>query len=132
MKYAFSETWTLKTRQLAVDLGFGHVLSDRIAVIVSQGSKTRRTLARIHALGKAMQTGLNTQPFYTIELVSEKFHKLSEEEQLKVLIHELMHVPKAFGGGLVPHKGHISQTQVDKLYHTYRGRLRTSEELKND
>jgi len=119
MKYSYSSVWTGRTRGLAQDLGFTHIQAERIAVIESTGSKARRTLARIHGMGKAMQEGLQQTPFYTIELVTEKFNKLSEEEKIKTLIHELLHIPQAFGGGLLGHRHHVTHANVEEHFRRY-------------
>ncbi len=112
MKYAFSETHTFKARELAKKLNYSHIFLDRIACIVSKGTKTKRTVARIHTLGKAMQLGMSEKPFYVIELM-EPFFKESEEEQTKTLIHELMHIPHNFGGGFRHHKPFVSKKKVE-------------------
>lgn len=92
-----------KVTDIIDKLGLSHIQKDRIACIRSKGSGARRTVARCHALPRIMQKGLNCDAFYAIEVLSEKFDKLSEEEQLKTLIHELLHIPKAFGGGFRYH-----------------------------
>lgn len=116
MKYAFSLEWTARAKDLAKRLDMGHVDHERVAVIVSKGSKTRRTIARIHGFPKAIQVGMQVKPFYTIELISEKFFRQSEEEQTKTLIHELLHIPATFGGGFRHHKTHVNHSTVDAAY----------------
>ncbi len=60
-----------------------------------------------------MQLGMQQKPFYTIELITEKFDRLPEDEKTKTLIHELLHVPAAFGGGFRHHKTHVNHHTVD-------------------
>ncbi len=114
VKYEYSEEWTLKALELAEKLGYRHIVKDRVACIKSRGSKTRRTIARIHALGKVMQLGMKQQPFYTIELISEKFDRQSQDEKLKTIIHELMHIPHSFGGGFRHHRPFVNRKTVDR------------------
>ena len=45
-----------------------------------------------------MQKAMNVQAFYALEFISERFDRLDKEEQIKVIIHELMHIPATFGG----------------------------------
>ncbi len=100
-------------------LNWNHVLLEHVAFIRSTGSKARRTLARCHALGKAMQIGMGRKKgFYLIEVISEKFDKLPVDEQLKVVIHELMHIPKSFGGGFI-HHDKVHEDSVEKAYNYY-------------
>lgn len=119
MKYEFSEEWTAKAREIASALGFKHINAERIACVRSTGSKTRRVIARVHSTGKAMQTGMREKAFYSIELVSEKFDRLSMEDKVKTLIHELMHIPASFGGGFRSHKQHVTRANVDCQYDRY-------------
>jgi len=112
MKYEFSETYTLAARELINKLGFNHVPLNRVSCIISKGTKTKRVVARIHTLGKAMQLGMNQEPFYVIELM-ELFFKQTEEEQTKTLLHELMHIPKNFGGGFRHHKPFVNKKTVE-------------------
>lgn len=53
-----------------------------------------RTVARIHGLGKIWQETLNSPPAYIIiEVISERYDRLTEEEKDKTLTHELLHIP---------------------------------------
>ena len=100
-------------------LKWSHVLLEHVAFLRSTGSKAKRTLARCHALGKAMQIGMGRKKgFYLIEVISEKFDKLPDDEQLKVIIHELMHIPKSFGGGFI-HHNKVHEASVDHVYNHY-------------
>jgi predicted metallopeptidase len=69
-----------------------HVDASRVICLRSKGSRSRRTIARCHGLSKIMQLALNQGPHYVIEVISERFDKLSREDQTRVLIHELMHI----------------------------------------
>ena len=100
-------------------LDWNHVLLEHVACLRSTGSKARQTIARCHALGKAMQIGMGRKKgFYLIEVISEKFDRLSKSEQLKVIIHELMHIPKSFGGGFI-HHNKVHKASVNKVYDHY-------------
>jgi predicted metallopeptidase len=61
-----------------------------------------------------MQKGMKVDAFYTIELL-ERFDKMSNEEQNKVIIHELLHIPKTFGGGFRQHD-YVCEENVEKLH----------------
>lgn len=81
----------------------------------SFGTLSKRTIARCHALGKLMQMALEVKAFYPLEFLSERFDKLSFEEQVKVIIHELMHIPKTFGGGF-RHHDFVTDKNVNSFY----------------
>lgn len=116
MKYSYSREWTARAREITVAIGLKHIDSARVSCIISKGSKARRAIARIHALGKAMQSGMQAEPFYTIELISEKFDRLSEEDKARTLIHELLHIPHSFGGGFRHHKLHVNSRTVEQCF----------------
>ena len=97
---------------------FPHVRLDDVICIRSFGSSSRGTIARCHALGKAMQLALNRKGFYVIEAISKRFDKLSEQEKTKTLIHELMHIPKSFGGGF-RHHDYVCNKNIDREYQKY-------------
>ncbi|HEY5593736.1 MAG TPA: putative metallopeptidase [Nitrospiria bacterium] len=99
-------------------LGWDHIPPRRVRAIRSRGTKSRRILARCHGLPKALQTGLSLPAHYVIELVSENYDRLSEAEQTKTLIHELMHIPRVFGGGFRNHD-YVRARRVDQFYEQY-------------
>lgn len=101
---------------IATDLDFFHVVPQFVFCVRSKGSKARRTIARIHGLGKIWQSVLNLPPSYTIEVISEVYDKMSKEDKEKTLIHELLHIPGGFSGGFRPHKGYIERKKVEQLY----------------
>jgi predicted metallopeptidase len=97
---------------------FSHVKINDVVCLRSFGSTSRGTIARCHALGKAMQLALGRKGFYVIEVISSRFDKLSEEEKIKTLIHELMHIPKSFGGGFIYHNV-VCHRNVERMYKHY-------------
>jgi len=110
-------------------LDMNHVDLSRVAFMRSKGTSTRNTVARCHGLSRVMQLGMNIKAFYVIEVIHEKFDKLSDEEQTKVLIHELMHIPKNFGGGF-RHHDFVCRSEVDKMYKIYNDRTNPTNESK--
>lgn len=97
---------------------FPHIRIDSAVCIRSFGSKTRGTIARCHALGKAMQLAMGRKGFYVIEVISKRFDRLSEVDKIKTLIHELMHIPKSFGGGF-KHHDYVCEENVEVEYERY-------------
>lgn len=109
-------------RTLVKGLGFDHVEPKQIICFRSQGSSSRAR-ARIWSFPRVWQLALELPPHYVIEVLSEKFDHLSEDEQTKILIHELLHIPKTFSGALVPHKGkyhRIDKKRVEGLFKKYK------------
>ena len=102
--------------QLAEECEFYHVVPQFVFCIRSKGSKARRTIARIHGLGKVWQGVLNLPPSYTIEVISEIFDRMSPEDREKTLIHELMHIPGGFSGGFRNHKTYVNRRTVELVY----------------
>jgi predicted metallopeptidase len=90
--------------QLVQECEFHHVVPQFVFCVRSKGSKAKRTIARIHGLGKIWQGVLNLPPSYTIEVISEIYDRMSPEDKERTLIHELMHIPGGFSGGFRPHK----------------------------
>lgn len=104
---------------IIVSLEMRHLDPHRIRAIRSQGTQSRRTVARCHALPKALQTGLGLSAHYVIELLTENYDGLSEAEKTKTLIHELLHIPATFGGGFRNHD-YVRAQRVNQLYEKYR------------
>ena len=94
-----------------------HVVPQFVFCVRSKGSKSDRTIARIHGLSRIWQETINRPPSYVIEVISERYDKLSTADKEKTVIHELLHIPKGFTGGFRPHKGYIDRKTVEGLYH---------------
>ncbi len=102
-------------------LDFPHIDSSRIFCFRTSGSKSR-AYARIWSMPKIFQRALMIKPAYVIEVLSQYYDKLDEDSKKKVLIHELLHIPKNFSGSLLPHRSrhrHL-QSEVNKLFKEYK------------
>jgi len=108
-----------------------HIVPQFVYCYRSKGSKSRHIIARIYGLGKIWQEALRRPTSYVIEVISERYDKLSEEEKEKTLIHELLHIPKGFSGGFRPHKGYISKKRVEEL-HRLLQKQRSLREMEHD
>lgn len=119
MQYIEAPDIRQKLEHIVRTLGMDQVDLERVACFRSRGTSTRRTIARCHGLPKVMQLGMGTRAFYVIELISERFDKLSEDEQTEVLLHELMHIPKNFGGGFRKHD-YVCSKEVKRMHRLYK------------
>ena len=117
MKYEDAPDLKERMKEVIALLSMEHVDIERVECLRSYGSSTRRTIARCHALGKLMQRAMKTKAFYAIEFL-EKFDKLKKEDQDKVIIHELIHIPKTFGGGFRQHD-FVCEDNIDVLYEKF-------------
>jgi len=104
----------------------GHIDINSISCIRSFNSSARRTIARCHALSKVMQLSLGRKGFYVLEFLSERFDKMPEEERIKVVLHELMHVPRAFGGGF-KHHDYVNKRRIESFFRLYKNLKRKEE-----
>jgi predicted metallopeptidase len=105
-------------------LDFSHVDTSRIFCFRTYGSKSR-AYARIWAMPKIFQTALKIEPAYVIEVLAKYYDKLDDDSKKKVLIHELLHIPRNFSGALLPHRTrhrHL-QSQVNDLFKEYKKKL---------
>jgi predicted metallopeptidase len=106
-------------------LGLFHVVPQFVFCVRSKGSASKRTIARVHGFCRIWQETLNLPASYVIEVISERYDRLTAEEKEKTVIHELLHIPKGFTGGFRPHKGYISHEIVEHLHRTFK-RQKTS------
>jgi len=120
MKYEFAEDLQ-KTAEEISKMLFPHIDLSNIKCYRSYGTSSRGTIARCHALNKIMQKAIGIKAIYVLEFLTERFEKLSEEDKLKVIIHELMHIPKTFGGGFVHHDV-VTERNVNHCYAEYKKR----------
>jgi len=104
------------TDRLVEALDFAHIPKDRVVCLRSVGSRSRGTIARVHSFPRVWQRGLDMKSHYAIEVISEHFDDLSTTEQEKVIIHELLHIPRSFGGGFRHHKDWVTKRRVDRLH----------------
>lgn len=118
MKYEFANDVQKIAEEISKML-FPHVDLLNVKCFRSFGTSSKRTIARCHALNKIMQKAMGTRAVYVLEFLSERFDKLDDEEKLKVIIHELMHIPKSFGGGF-KHHNFVTNKNVNKYYKEYK------------
>ncbi len=118
IKYQLDSGIMARIYDIAKTLGMEHIKLSGIYAIRSYGSDSRRTIARCHALSKIWQLALEINAVYLIEVISERFDKMSREDQDRVLVHELIHIPLSFGGGF-KHHDFVNEKNVEKLYQKY-------------
>lgn len=120
MKYEFAPDIQIRAQEISKIL-FPHIQLDNVRCFRSFGTSSRNIIARCHALGKLMQKAIGIKAVYALEFLSERFDKLDDEEKIKVVIHELMHIPKTFGGGF-KHHNWVTEKNVNKMYKEYKKR----------
>jgi len=110
-----------KIQKILKVISLPHIKTSRIYCFRSYGSKSR-SYARIWSMPKVFQIALKIEPAYVIEVLSKHYDKLSREDQIKVLIHELLHIPKNFSGSLLSHRSRNRQigSLVNKLFKEYK------------
>lgn len=97
---------------------FDNVDIKRIIFFRSWGSKARAR-ARIWAFPRIWQLALRLPAHYIVEVISERFDYLSSEEKIKIIIHELLHIPKNFSGSLISHNSRwlkINNKTVNQIF----------------
>ena len=107
-------------------LRFDHVKPESIYTVRSRGSKARRTIARIHGLGRIWQMAMDLEPTYIIEVIAERYNYLTPEDRDRTIIHELMHIPQSFKGGFRHHKNYVTENKVEVWYQRFKQKLKES------
>ncbi|HIP74052.1 MAG TPA: metallopeptidase [Euryarchaeota archaeon] len=111
-------------RRLAVKIaektGMDWLDFSRIHFVRTRGSKSR-AVARVRGLPKVFQKTLGIPAHYVIEVIAERFDRLHQNEKEKIIIHELLHIPKSMGGGY-RHHDYVTAERVEMLWKAYRGR----------
>jgi len=116
MKYEEASDVKKLVDEITEALDLFHIVPQFVFCVRSIGSESQRTIARIHGLGKIWQEILNLPSAYIIEVISERYDKLSQIEKEKTVIHELLHIPKGFSGGFRPHRGYVEKRTVELLH----------------
>src|SRR2546426_7802763 len=90
-----------RLRRMVRALDLNYVDVRRIRCVRVTGSRAN-ALARIWGLPPVFQDALRLRPHYVIEFMVPAFDRLPREEQDRVIIHELLHIPRTFSGGIPP------------------------------
>ncbi len=122
MEWDFAPDIKKAILEIVKGLDLTHVDGRRVICFRSRGSSSRAR-ARIWSLPRVWQKALGVPAHYVLEVISERFDNLSRDDQYRVLIHELLHIPANFSGALLPHRGRgkrIDQYRVEKLFQDFR------------
>ncbi len=123
MDYIISSDIHNQIENILKKVDFPHIDPKRIICFKSFGSKSR-AIARIWSLPRIWQLALKLKAHYCIEVISRRYDRLSKDEQVKVLIHELLHIPKNFSGSLLPHRSRckhgINHKTIEYLFKQYK------------
>ena len=111
-------------KKIVARLGLAHIVPEQVSAFRSSGAKARAR-ARIYAMPRIWQQALSIKPHYCIEFLAQHFDHLKFDDQVRVVIHELMHIPKTFSGALLPHRGRghrhqVTARTVEKLFQELR------------
>ncbi len=111
IRYEIADDIQTRFVDIVRTLNLDHIELDKVVCLRSYGSSARRVIARCHGMSKVLQIAMKIKAFYVLEFISERFDKLDDKEQEDTIIHELMHIPKNFGGGF-RHHDHVSERNV--------------------
>ncbi|MCX6815630.1 MAG: putative metallopeptidase [Candidatus Aenigmarchaeota archaeon] len=117
IKYFLAPDIEEKARHIVQQTGMGRDFS-RIHFIRSKDSQSRRIIARCHGMPKVLQLAMQLKAHYVIEIISERFDRMNEKEQAKVIIHELLHIPAGMKGGFRQHD-YVCDRNVEEIYRNY-------------
>jgi predicted metallopeptidase len=114
VEYVRDEETEKKVKEIVTNLNLTYIDVRRLAVVKSKGSKSK-AIARVWSIPKAILVGFGVEPLYVIELVQERYDKLSEDNKLRTLLHEILHIPRSFKGGLRSHGKFVNDREVERL-----------------
>ncbi len=110
-----------RLRKIIGALRFTHVDASRIFCVRGYGS-TSEAWARIWGLPTLWQQVLGIRPAYVVEIIEPEFSRLPPAEQDRILIHELLHIPRTFSGAIRPHRSptfRINRRTIEHYYQRY-------------
>ncbi|MEE9501920.1 MAG: putative metallopeptidase [Candidatus Aminicenantaceae bacterium] len=119
IRYEIADDIQERFANIVRTLNLDHIDLDKVVCVRSYGSSTKRVVARCHGMSKVLQIAMRIKAFYVLEFLSERFDKLGDKEQEKTIIHELMHIPKNFGGGF-RHHNLVSNENIKSMQKLYR------------
>src|ERR1700737_4340348 len=114
-----------RLRKIIGALRFTHVDASRIFCVRGYGS-TSEAWARIWGLPTLWQQVLGIRPAYVVEIIEPEFSSLPPAEQDRILIHELLHIPRTFSGAIRPHRSPTFRINRRTVEHYYQRYLATS------
>jgi predicted metallopeptidase len=123
IRYELAEDIQARFADIVRTLGLGYIDLEKVVCLRSRGSSARRVIARCHGMSKVLQIAMRIKAFYVLEFIAERFDGLSERDRDETIIHELMHIPKNFGGGFRFHD-HVTAQNVKVMLEKYRAAKR--------
>ncbi len=121
MRWELCRRTHARLQRIVGALGFSHVDPARIFCVRGYGS-TSEAWARIWGLPALWQQVLDIGPAYVVEIIEPEFSRLPEDEQDRILIHELLHIPRTFSGAIRPHRTptfRINRRTVERYYRQF-------------
>lgn len=115
-----------RLRRILRALDLAYIDASRIHCLRVWGSRAN-ALARIWGLPPIFQDALRLRAHYVIEFMVPTFDHLPREEQDRVIIHELLHIPRSFSGGIRPERSpslSINTRTVERFYRQYLAAMR--------
>ncbi|HVH30112.1 MAG TPA: putative metallopeptidase [bacterium] len=115
-----------RLRRILRALDLEYIDARRIHCARVWGSRAN-ALARIWGLPPIFQEALRLRAHYVIEFMVPAFDRLPREEQDRVIIHELLHIPRSFSGGIRPERSpslSINTRTVERYYRQYLAAMR--------
>jgi predicted metallopeptidase len=126
MRYRAAVDIANRLRRVVQVLSLRYIDVRRVRCVRVFGSRAN-ALARIWGLPPVFQGALRLTPHYVIEFMVPAFDRLPREEQDRTIIHELLHIPKTFSGGIRPERSpslSINRRTVERYYRQYLAAMR--------